>query len=154
MQLLTSQKKFLVPVHLHPKTDKWDYLRSPIMKFFSILVLTLGKFLEALGSGIGTGSIFCLSFSLSNRVQSPLNLNHFCLTRFQIEEWLKLIGRPSVDIFHQSDWAQLCCLLYQYNCFLIYKFQTAETSRFSQSNQAYSLSTHPLILRSFGSQFC
>ena len=28
----------------------------------------LGKFLEALGSGIGTGSIFCLSFSLSNRV--------------------------------------------------------------------------------------
>ena len=24
--------------------------------------------LEALGSGIGTGSIFCLSFSLSNRV--------------------------------------------------------------------------------------
>ena len=32
------------------------------------LVLTSGKFLEALGSGIGTGSIFCLSFSLSNRV--------------------------------------------------------------------------------------
>ena len=28
----------------------------------------LGKFVEALGSGIGTGSIFCLSFSLSNRV--------------------------------------------------------------------------------------
>ena len=25
-------KKFLGPVHLHPKTDKWDYLRSPIMK--------------------------------------------------------------------------------------------------------------------------
>ena len=106
MQLLTSQKKILGPVHLHPKTDEWDYLRSPIMKKkISYLVLTLGKFLEALGSGIGTGSIFCLSFSLSNRVQSPLNLNHFCLTRFQIEEWLKLIGRPSVDIFHQSDWA-------------------------------------------------
>ena len=32
MQLLTSQKKILGPVHLHPKTDKWDYLRSPIMK--------------------------------------------------------------------------------------------------------------------------
>ena len=30
--------------------------------------MTSGKFLEALGSGIGTGSIFCLSFSLSNRV--------------------------------------------------------------------------------------
>ena len=25
-------KKFLGPVHLHPKPDKWDYLRSPIMK--------------------------------------------------------------------------------------------------------------------------
>ena len=36
----------------------------------SFLVLTSGKFLEALGSGIGTGSIFCLSFSLSNRVES------------------------------------------------------------------------------------
>ena len=34
----------------------------------SLLVLTSGNFLEALGSRIGTGSIFCLSFSLSNRV--------------------------------------------------------------------------------------
>ena len=59
-------KKLLGPVHLHPKTDKWDYLRSPIMK--KILVLTSGKFPEALGSGIRTGSIFCLSFSLLNRV--------------------------------------------------------------------------------------
>ena len=25
-------KKFLGPVHLHPKTNKWGYLRSPIMK--------------------------------------------------------------------------------------------------------------------------
>ena len=25
-------KKSLGPVHLYPKTDKWDYLRSPIMK--------------------------------------------------------------------------------------------------------------------------
>ena len=68
MQLLTSQKKILGPVHLHPKMDKWDYLRSPIMKKKLFLVLTSGKFLEALGSEIGTGSIFCLSFSLSNRV--------------------------------------------------------------------------------------
>ena len=29
--------------------------------FFSFLVLTLGKFLEALESGIGTGLVFCLS---------------------------------------------------------------------------------------------
>merc|ERR1712051_520741 len=64
-----TSKTFLGPVHLHSKTDKWDYLRSPIMKKKYFLVLTSGKFLEALGSGIGTGSIFCLSFSLSNRVQ-------------------------------------------------------------------------------------
>ena len=63
-----TSKKILGPVHLHPKTDKWDYLRSPIMKKKSFLVLTSGNFLEALGSRIGTGSIFCLSFSLSNRV--------------------------------------------------------------------------------------
>ena len=41
--------------------------------------------------------------------QSPLNLHHFCLTRFQIEGWLELIGTPSVDILHQSDCAWLCC---------------------------------------------
>ena len=34
----------------------------------SFPILTSGKFLEALGGEIGTGSIFCLSFSLSNRV--------------------------------------------------------------------------------------
>ena len=39
-----------------------------LWKKFSFLVLTSGKFLEALGSRIGTGSILCLSFSLSNRV--------------------------------------------------------------------------------------
>ena len=68
MLLLTSQKIILGPIHLHPESDKWDYLLSPIMKKKSFLVFTSGKFLEALGSGIGTGSIFCLSFSLSNRV--------------------------------------------------------------------------------------
>ena len=62
MQLLTSQKKILGPVHLHPKIDKRDYLISPIKKKKSFLVLTLRKFLEPLGSGIGSGSIFCLSF--------------------------------------------------------------------------------------------
>ena len=59
MQLLTSQKKILGPAHLHPKTDKWDYLRSPIMKKKKMfLVLTSGKFLEALGRRIGTGLVF------------------------------------------------------------------------------------------------
>jgi hypothetical protein len=81
-------KKFLGPVHLHPKTDKWDYLRSPIMKKKMFLVLTSGKFLEALGSGIGTGSIFCLSFSLSNRVhyigpkKTFQHFSNFCRKKF------------------------------------------------------------------------
>jgi hypothetical protein len=38
------------------------------------LVLTSGKFLEALGSGIGTSLVFCLSFSVSNNVVSPQKL--------------------------------------------------------------------------------
>ena len=46
--------------------------KSNYRYFFSFLVLTSGKFVEALGSGIGTGSIFCLSFSLSNNVQINL----------------------------------------------------------------------------------
>ena len=64
-----TSKNFLGPVHLHPKTDKWDYLRSPIIKKKSFLVLTSGKFLEGLGSGIETCSVFCYSFTLSNNVQ-------------------------------------------------------------------------------------
>ena len=40
----------------------------PIIEKKSFLVLTSGKFLEALESGIGTGSVFCHSFSVSNNV--------------------------------------------------------------------------------------
>ena len=43
MQLLTSQKKIVGPVHLHSKTDKWDYLRSPIMKFFFVSCFDIGE---------------------------------------------------------------------------------------------------------------
>ena len=32
MHLLTFQKKNLGPVHLLPKTDKWDYLQSPTIE--------------------------------------------------------------------------------------------------------------------------
>ena len=39
--------------------DNWDYLRCPIIEKKSFLVLTFGKFLKALGSGIGTGSVSC-----------------------------------------------------------------------------------------------
>ena len=34
------------------------------------LVLTSGKLLAALGSGIGTGLVFCLSFSVLNNLYS------------------------------------------------------------------------------------
>ena len=59
----------ILPVHLLSKTDKWDYLQSPIIEKKLFLVLTSEKFLEALWSGIGTCSIFCHSFSLSNKVK-------------------------------------------------------------------------------------
>ena len=43
MQLLTSQKKILGPVHLHSKTDKWDYLWSPIMKKKIVSYFDIGE---------------------------------------------------------------------------------------------------------------
>ena len=39
------------------------------IKLVLFLVLASGKFLEALGSGIGTGFVFCLLFSVSNNVE-------------------------------------------------------------------------------------
>ena len=38
-----TSKKNLGPVHLHPKTDKWDYLRSPIMKKKFVSCFDIGK---------------------------------------------------------------------------------------------------------------
>ena len=63
--------QFHFPGLLGTSLDKWDYLRCPIIeKKNSFLVLTSGKFLEALGSGIGIGIVFCLSFSVSNTVSN------------------------------------------------------------------------------------
>ena len=39
-----TSKFFLGPVHLHPKTDEWDYLRSPIMKIKFISCFDIGEF--------------------------------------------------------------------------------------------------------------
>ena len=36
-------KKILSPVHLHPKADKWDYLRSPIMKKKFVSCFDIGE---------------------------------------------------------------------------------------------------------------
>ena len=68
MQLLMSQTNFLVLSICIPKRIDRIISEVQLWKKNSFLVLTSGKFLEALGGGIGTGSIFCLSFSLSNRV--------------------------------------------------------------------------------------
>jgi hypothetical protein len=38
-----SSKNFLGPVHLHPKTDKWDNLRSPIMKKKIVSCFDIGE---------------------------------------------------------------------------------------------------------------
>ena len=38
-----TPKNFLGPVHLHPKTDKWDYLRSPIMKKKIVSCFDIGE---------------------------------------------------------------------------------------------------------------
>ena len=43
MQLLTSQKKILGPVYLHPKTNKCDYLGSPIMKKIFVSCFDIGE---------------------------------------------------------------------------------------------------------------
>ena len=43
MQLLTFQKKNLGPVHLLPKTDKWDYIRSPIIEKKIISCFDIGE---------------------------------------------------------------------------------------------------------------
>jgi hypothetical protein len=62
MQLLTFQKNILGTVHLLTKPDKWDYLLCHIIEKKSSVVLTLEKFLEALGSGSGTGTVFAIHF--------------------------------------------------------------------------------------------
>ena len=56
--------------------------------------MTSGKFLEALGSGIGTGSIFYLSFSLSNRVKWIMHIRRFqeCFNHIHI-----LIGSTTLQ---------------------------------------------------------
>ena len=39
-----TSKFFLGPVHLHPKMDKWDYHRSPIMKKKFVSCFDIGEF--------------------------------------------------------------------------------------------------------------
>ena len=47
--ILEWLKKILGPVHLHPKTDKWDYLQSPIMKKIFVCCFDIGEVLRGPG---------------------------------------------------------------------------------------------------------
>ena len=87
MQLLTTQKKFYVPSICISKQISGIISEVQLWKKKdSFLVLTSGNFLEALGSRIGTGSIFCLSFWLSNRVSRAGQQNIFF---FHISAWFQ-----------------------------------------------------------------
>ena len=73
------------------------YLQGPIIDELLFLVLTSRKFLETLGSGIGTGSVFCHSFSFSNHVK-PFPSKSFitspqpCSPIFLLFPWSTLYG--------------------------------------------------------------
>ena len=86
MQLLTSQKKILGPDHLHPKTDKWDYLRSPIMKKIFVSCFDIGEvsrspgkwnwnwlyflpFIFTFQQGVKSVFIFNIRFQTSPKIQ-------------------------------------------------------------------------------------
>ena len=60
---------FLGLVHLHPKTDKWDYLQSPNIIFF-FLFWHRGNSWKAWEVELELYLFVCLSFSLSNNVIS------------------------------------------------------------------------------------
>ena len=83
------------------------------MKKNSFLVLTLGKFLEALGSGIGTVSIFCLSFSLSNRVLNSEGLAKAQVLRSSQRRGFSFCNTPILGFFLKQtcnvkwDWYHL-----------------------------------------------
>mgnify|MGYP006864174982 CR=1 FL=1 len=68
LELLSKELSYLavgLGAHFVALHLEFDFL-------FSLLVLTSGKFLEALGSKIGTCSIFCHSFLLSKNVHEQL----------------------------------------------------------------------------------
>ena len=116
-------------IHNHKGAQGWAWTRGTTIgwnQFWkSILAFHMLAFSKMLGYTvniyrhvIGIAFAYTMPIEMNNNIvlcsQSPLNLHHFCLTRFQIEGWLELIGMPSVDILHRSDCAWLCYLLSQY----------------------------------------
>ena len=56
-----TSKIFLGPVHLHPKTNKWDYLRGPIMKKKMVSCFDIGEVPRSPGKG-NWNSLYFLPF--------------------------------------------------------------------------------------------
>jgi hypothetical protein len=56
--------------------------------------LTSEKFLEALGSGIGTGLVFCLSFSVLNNVGGFENIGY---------HWMDGLGMQKIFTFDYKE---------------------------------------------------
>ena len=86
-------------------SQKSNY-RKKIVSFF----LTLGKFLEALGSGIGTCLVFCHSFSLSNNVHCELQRFAFFNTLY-IVTILQGRGNTSSLISYGRNWIFIFSIL-------------------------------------------
>ena len=79
MQLLTSQKN-LSPVHLHPKTDKWDYLRSPIMKKNFVSCFDIGEVPRSPGKW-NWKWLYFLPFIFTFEQGAQAHLGHVSMTR-------------------------------------------------------------------------
>ena len=98
------KKKILGPVHLLTQRDKWDYLWGSIIgKKHSCF--DIGRFLEAPGCEIGTGSVFCHSLSFSNNVILFVSMMtwHFWFILWQIIPfWTSNLTRA------MKEWCCLC----------------------------------------------
>ena len=97
LQLLTFKKKCVVPVHVHLKMDKLDYLQSPMTDLQKIIlyILALDKLLETLTGGIGICPVILLLVLLNSwcdlRHTSMHVSIHICKWVLQIKV-LKLIS--------------------------------------------------------------
>ena len=104
MQLLTSQKNFLVLSICIPKQINGIISEVQLWKKNSFLVLTSGKFLEALGSGIGTGSnflpfIFTFEQGVLPQIKLQPNICQYPLINYLVAR-LKSPNDWQTEVFH------------------------------------------------------
>ena len=102
MQLLTSQKKILGPVHLHPKTDKWDYLRSPIMKIFFVSCFDIGVVPKSPGKW-NWNWLYFLPFTYTFEPGVSPKLSLFYVLQFgEFTNLKRLAQEPSTSLDQES----------------------------------------------------